>query len=90
MIERLCCVTIADGNGGGHAVEVSASSLRCHSAAVKTGRGHIAMDGFMPSRFLSRFCPRNMTSNERDLILAMAHRVNPRNANAGGPEIANQ
>jgi hypothetical protein len=42
-MEKLCRVTITDIKGGGHVVEVKASSQ-----AVKSKGGHIATHGFRP------------------------------------------
>jgi hypothetical protein len=47
MAEKLCRVTITDFKGGGHVVEVKASSLfEAVAQAVKLKGGHIATDGF--------------------------------------------
>ena len=46
-MEKLCRVTITDIKGGGHVVEVKASSLfEAVAQAVKSKGGHIATDGF--------------------------------------------
>jgi hypothetical protein len=48
-MEKLCRVTITDIEGGGHVVEVKASSLfDAVAQAVKLKAGHIATDGFRP------------------------------------------
>ena len=51
MPERLCRVTITDIEGGGHVVEVKASSLfEAVAQAVKLKAGSVATDGFRPIR----------------------------------------
>ena len=53
MTERLCRVTITDIKGGGHVVEVKASSLfEAVAQAVKLKGGHIATDGFRPIKVM--------------------------------------
>jgi hypothetical protein len=53
MTERLCRVTITDIKGGGHVVEVKASSLfEAVAQAVKMKGGHIGTDGFRPIKVL--------------------------------------
>jgi hypothetical protein len=52
MGEKLCRVTITDIKGGGHVVEVKASSLLKPSQAVKLKAGHIPTDGFRPIKVL--------------------------------------
>ena len=53
MAECLCRVTITDIKGGGHVVEVKASSLfEAVAQAVKLKGGHIATDGFRPIKVL--------------------------------------
>ena len=48
-MEKLCRVTITDIKGGGHVVEVKASSLfEAVAQAVKSKGGHIATHGFRP------------------------------------------
>jgi hypothetical protein len=48
-MEKLCRVTITDIEGGGHVVEVKASSLfEAVAQAVKLKAGNIATDGFRP------------------------------------------
>jgi hypothetical protein len=53
MTERLCRVTITDIEGGGHVVEVNASSLfEAIALALKTKGGSVATDGFRPIKVL--------------------------------------
>src|ERR1700722_8955350 len=52
-MEKLCRVTITDIKGGGHVVEVKASSLfKAVAQAAKRKGGHIATDGFRPIKVL--------------------------------------
>jgi hypothetical protein len=49
MGECLCRVTITDIKGGGHVIEVKASSLfEAVAQAIKLKGGHVATDGFRP------------------------------------------
>ena len=53
MTEKLCRVTIMDIDGGGHAVDVKASSLfEAIALALKMKGGSIATDGFRPIKVL--------------------------------------
>jgi hypothetical protein len=53
MTECLCRVTITDIEGGGHVVEVKASSLfEAVAQAVKLEAGNIATDGFRPIKVI--------------------------------------
>lgn len=53
MSECHCRVTITDIEGGGHVVEVKASSLfEAVAQAVKLKCGHIATDGFRPIKVM--------------------------------------
>jgi hypothetical protein len=53
MSECLCRVTITDIEGGGHVVEVKASSLfEAVAQAVKLKAGNIATDGFRPIKVM--------------------------------------
>jgi hypothetical protein len=53
MAECHCRVTITDIKGGGHVIEVKASSLfEAVAQAVKMKGGHIATDGFRPIKVL--------------------------------------
>lgn len=53
MAECLCRATITDIEGGGHVVEVKASSLfEAVAQAVKLKAGNIATDGFRPVKVL--------------------------------------
>jgi hypothetical protein len=53
MTECLCRVTITDIEGGGHVIELRASSLfDAVGQAVKLQGGHIATDGFRPIKVL--------------------------------------
>jgi hypothetical protein len=52
-MEKFCRVTITEINGGGHVVEVKASSLfEAVAQAVKLKGGHIATDGFRPIKVM--------------------------------------
>jgi hypothetical protein len=52
-VEKLCPVTITDINGGGHIIEVTASSFfEAVAQAVKLKGVHIATDGFRPIEVL--------------------------------------
>jgi hypothetical protein len=52
-MEKLCRVTITDIKGGGHVVEVKASSLfEAVAQAVKSKGGHIATHGFRSIKVL--------------------------------------
>jgi hypothetical protein len=49
MTECLCRVTITDVKGGGHVIEVKASSLfEAVAQAIKLKAGNVATDGFRP------------------------------------------
>jgi hypothetical protein len=49
MGEKLCRVTITDVEGGGHVIEVKASSLfEAVAQAIKLKAGSVATDGFRP------------------------------------------
>jgi hypothetical protein len=53
VTERLCRVTITDIKGGGHVVEVKASSLyEAVAKAIKLKQGHVATDGFRPIKVM--------------------------------------
>jgi hypothetical protein len=53
MGEKLCRVTITDINGGGHVIEVKASSLfEAVAQAIKLKGGHVATDGFRPIKVM--------------------------------------
>jgi hypothetical protein len=53
MRECLCRVTITDMEGGGHVVEVKASSLfEAVAQAIKLKGGSVATDGFRPIKVL--------------------------------------
>jgi hypothetical protein len=52
-MERFCPVTITGIKGGGHVVEVKASSLfEAIAQAIKTKGGHVATDGFRPIKVM--------------------------------------
>jgi hypothetical protein len=64
MAEKLCRVTITDIKGGGHVVEVKASSLfEAVAQAVKLKDGHIATDGFRRLEVPPHSGTRGSTSN---------------------------
>jgi hypothetical protein len=53
MAECLCRVTITDIKGGGHVIEVKASSLyEAVAQAIKLKAGHVATDGFRPIKVM--------------------------------------
>jgi hypothetical protein len=53
MSECICRVTITDVKGGGHVIEVKASSLyEAVAKAIKLKDGHVATDGFRPIKVL--------------------------------------
>jgi len=52
-MEKLCRVTITDIEGGGHVVEVKASSLfEAVAQAIRLKVGSVATDGFRPIKVL--------------------------------------
>jgi hypothetical protein len=53
-MEKLCRVTITDIEGGGHVVEVKASSLfEAVAQAIRLKAGSVATDGFRPIKVLA-------------------------------------
>jgi hypothetical protein len=53
MNECLCRVTITDIKGGGHVIEVKASSLfEAIAKAIKLKESHFAVDGFKPIKVM--------------------------------------
>jgi hypothetical protein len=53
MSECICRVTITDIKGGGHVIEVKASSLyKAVAKAIKLKDSHVATEGFRPIKVL--------------------------------------
>jgi hypothetical protein len=77
MPERLCRVTITDIEGGGHVVEVKASSLfEAVAFALETKGGSVATDGFRPIRVLVFDVPAEYEVKLKDFMAWLDRRGN--------------